>query len=202
MGWAENREEAMNATLSASRQATEISPTNSEARCFRALALLFGRKEFVESEFHAREAVRLNPSDATAHHGLGCVLENVGKTEEALEHLEAVFRLNPNHPNSAAVLGDITTCLMLLGQNERAVEMAVRLIAFAPKYSRGLQRAIAALSQAGEMDRARDAVQRLRTLQPDFSEDYVRKTYPFQSSHAMETFVSRLKDAGAFDEQG
>ena len=200
MGWAEEREEALNATLDASRHAMEINPANWEARCYRALALLFGRHEFVESEFHARESVRLNPSDAQARHALGCVLENVGNTVEALEHLEAVFRLNPNHPNSAAVLGDITTCHMLLGHDTEAVEAAVRLIALAPNYSRGLQRAIAALSQAGEMERAQEAVQRLKKIQPDFSEDYVRTTYPFQNSSAMEVFVSCLKEAGAFGE--
>lgn len=200
MGWAADREESLNATLKASRHAMEINPANWEARCYRALALLFGRHEFIESEFHARESVRLNPSDAQSRHALGCVLENVGKTEEALEHLEAVFRLNPNHPNSAAVLGDITTCHMLLENNAKAVESAVKLTALAPNYSRGLQRAIAALSQAGEMERARDAVQRLKSLQPNFSEDYIRTTYPFQQSAAMEHFVSCLSEAGAFGE--
>jgi tetratricopeptide (TPR) repeat protein len=198
MGWAKEREEALSATLNATQKAMEINPANREARCYRALALLFGRHEFVESEFHARESVRLNPSDAQARHALGCVLENSGKTNEALEHLEAVFRLNPNHPNSAAVLGDITTCHMLLGHNTEAVDSAVRLIALAPSYSRGLQRANAALSQAGEMQRAQEAVNRLKTIQPDFNEDYVRMTYPFRDKETMQTFVSCLERAGAF----
>ncbi|MDK3018372.1 tetratricopeptide repeat protein [Pseudodonghicola flavimaris] len=198
MGWAKDREAALSTSLNASQTALEINPTNWEARGYRATALLFGRKEFVESEFHAREAVRLNPSDATARHILGCVLENVGKVEEALEHLEAVFRLNPNHPNSAGVLGDITTCHMLLGETAEAVAAAVRLIALAPNYSRGLQRAIAALSHAGEMDRARKALDRLERIQPDFSEDYVRSTYPFEDPETLEVFVSHLRHAGAF----
>lgn len=198
MGWAKDREECISATLNASHKAMEINPVNWEARCYRALALLFGRREFVEAEFHARESVRLNPSDTTARHALGCVLENAGKTEEALEHLQAVFRLNPNLPNSAGVLGDITTCHMFLGNREEAVEAAVRLIALAPDYSRGLQRAIAALSQAGEMERAQEAVERLKALQPDFNEDYVRTTYPFQDRATMETYISCLDDAGAF----
>ncbi len=91
VGWANDREACISATLNASHRAMEINPANWEARCYRALALLFGRHEFVEAEFHARESVRLNPSDTTARHALGCVLENAGKTEEALEHLLAVF---------------------------------------------------------------------------------------------------------------
>ncbi len=87
---------------------------------------------------------------------------------------------------------------MLLGNREEAVEAAIRLIALAPDYSRGLQRAIAALSQAGEMERAQEAVERFKSPQPDFSEDYVRTTYPFQDSEPMETYISFLDDAGAF----
>lgn len=198
MGWAEDREGAFNATLSSSQNAMKTDPANWEARCYRAIALLFGKHEFVESEFHAREAVRLNPSDGQARHALGCILENVGKTTEALKNLEAVFLLNPNHPNSAAVLGDITTCHMLLGHNAKAVEVAIRLIALAPNYSRGLQRAIAALVQAGEIERSQEAVKRLNILQPEFNEEYVRTTYPFQDSSAMEIYVACLDQAGAF----
>lgn len=198
MDWAEDREEALNASLNASHKAMEINPANWEARCFRAIGLLFGRHEFIEAEFHARESVRLNPSDASARHVLGCVLENIGKTDESLAHLQAVFRLNPNHPNTAGVLGDITTCHMLLGHDAEAVETAVRLIALAPNYSRGLQRAIAALSHAGEITRAQDAANRLKTIQPDFNEEYVRTTYPFKDPEVMETFLRCLEAAGAF----
>ncbi|MEW9922150.1 winged helix-turn-helix domain-containing protein [Marimonas sp. MJW-29] len=198
MGWAKDRDEALNASLNASPKAMEINPASWEARCYRAIGLLFGRHEFIESEFHARESVRLNPSDAQARHALGCVLENIGRTDEALEHLQAVFRLNPNHPNSAAVLGDITTCHILLGHDAEAVETAVRLVALAPNYSRGLQRAIAALSQAGEFERAQAAVNRLKTIQPDFNEDYARSTYPFKDPEVMESYVKSLEAAGAF----
>lgn len=202
MGWAGDTEQALNNSLHASQTALELNPVNWEARAYRAIALMFGRREFAEAEFHAREAVRLNPSAATARHGIGCVLENVGKTEEALEHLEAVFRLNPNHPNTAGVLGDIVTCHMLLGHNSEAVDTAVRLIALAPNYSRGLQRAIAALSQADEMERAQEAVGRLKALQPDFCESYVRTTYPFKDPETLEVFVSCLEKAGAFEMHG
>lgn len=199
MGWVPDREEALSASLDASQTALEINPTNWEARSYRALALIFGRKEFVESEFHAREAVRLNPSDASARHCLGCVLENVGKTDEALDHLEAVFRLNPNHSNTSAVMGDIVTCHMLLGNHVEAIDSAVRLIALAPNYSRGIQRAIAALAHAGEVERAGEAVARLHNLQPDFNENYVRTTYPFKDPETLELFVFCLRKAGAFD---
>ncbi|MAM61660.1 winged helix-turn-helix domain-containing protein [Maritimibacter sp. UBA3975] len=198
MGWSTDREASINATLDASQHALEINPGNWEARGYRALALMFGRREHTEAEFHARESVRLNPSDATARHVLGCVLENVGETAEALEHLNAVFQLNPNHHNAAGVLGDVVTCHMLLGQHAQAVDAAIRLMSLAPNYSRGLQRCIAALFTAGEVAQAQAAVARLSEVQPEFDEGYVRSTYPFRDPATLELFVDSLRQAGAF----
>ncbi len=191
MGWTADREAGMSKTLDASQTAMAINPANWEARCFRALALLFGRHEFVEAEFHAREAVRLNPSDAQARHILGCVLENIGRTEEALEHLKTVFVLNPNHPNASGVLGDLATCYMLLGQDAEAIEVALRLIALAPNYSRGLQRAVAALASAGEIERAREVARHLLTLQPDFNEGVNRQPIVTPYRHPKMTPLER-----------
>lgn len=197
MGWAEDREAAISACLDASETAMRLDPQEWDARTYHALALLFGRREGGKARVHAAEAVRLNPSAVIARHAMGCVLENIGCPDEALEHLEAVFRLNPNHGGAAAVLGDIVTCNSLLGRHDAAVEAALRLVAMAPGYSRGLQRAASALALAGQDDVAFDAVRRLFDAQPDFTEDYVRATYPFARPEDLELFVEGLRRAGA-----
>ncbi len=198
MGWAESREAAIEASLAASKRAIALDPADWEARAYRAIALLFGRRDFAQAELNGAEAVRLNPSAAQARHGLGCVLENLGRFEKSLEHLHAVFRLNPNHPNTAAVLGDIVTCNMFLGRHREATEAAERLIAVAPGYSRGLQRCVAALAIAGEAALAEKARRRLAEVQPDFSEAYVRETYPFAEPAHLEAMVEGLKKAGCW----
>jgi Flp pilus assembly protein TadD len=42
------------------------------------------------------EALRLNPSSATAHYDLGMVLLKLGKTEESIPHFSAAIRLKPD----------------------------------------------------------------------------------------------------------
>jgi tetratricopeptide (TPR) repeat protein len=42
------------------------------------------------------EALRLNPSSATAHYDLGMVLLTLGKTEESIPHFSAAIRLKPD----------------------------------------------------------------------------------------------------------
>ncbi|MBD3678285.1 MAG: hypothetical protein HUJ27_07770 [Rhodobacteraceae bacterium] len=198
MGWVADRDAAMNASIDASQRALDINPTDWEARAYRALTLLFGRWDHDPAEFHAAEAVRLNPSSAMARHGYGCVLENAGNPEAALEQLNAVFRLDPNHPNTAGVLGDISTCNVMLARHDEAVQAARRMLALAPGYSRGLQRAASAFALAGEDGLAREAVEKLFAAQPDFSEDYVRSTYPFREAEHLEMLVDGLRRAGAF----
>ena len=82
----------------------------------------------------------------------------------------------------AAVLGDLTTCHMYLGELDRAVEEARQIVAIAPGYSRGLQRCLATFGAAGRSDLAEPVLELLLKAQPDFSENYVRETYPFHPS--------------------
>ena len=79
-----------------------------------------------------------------------------------------------------------------------AVEIAQRLMAAAPGYARGLQRCAASFAHAGRPDLAQEAVERLRSLQPDFSEDYVRATYPFRRAEDLEYYLEGLRKAGCW----
>ena len=62
---------------------------------------------------------------------------------------------------------------------------------------RGLQRAISAFGHAGETVDAQDAIAKLNVVMPDFSQDYVEKTYPFKRREDLEHFLEGLRKAGA-----
>ena len=78
---------------------------------------------------------------------------------------------------------------------DEAVEIGRRLMASAPGYARGLQRSAASFGHAGRADLAVEAASRLRELQPDFSEDYVRATYPFRRAEDLDIFIEGLRKA-------
>ncbi len=196
MGWAESREDAMAASAESSSRAIEIDPQDWEAHAYQGLVRIFGMRDYDAGRFHTLESVRLNPSATLARHGAGCALEWMGDHGEALEHLTLIFRLNPRHPNRAAVLGDITTCHMYAGRMDEAVEAARQLMAIAPGYSRGIQRCLATFGAAGQADLAAQALSLLEEAQPDFSEDYVRETYPFARPEDLETFLEALRKGG------
>lgn len=195
-GWVDDREAAIATALGHCERAVQADPTEWEAQAILALTLIFCRQEFPTGRFHAEEAVRLNPSAPYARHGLGCALEWIGEPETALAHLTRVFDLNPNHPNRAAVLGDVTTCQLFTGRIEEAAQTARQLRAIAPEYCRGLQRVVVSLGHAGATDEAAEVLARVMELQPDFDEAYVRETYPYAMAEHVDMVLDGLRRAG------
>ncbi|MBF9030240.1 hypothetical protein HKCCE3408_07520 [Rhodobacterales bacterium HKCCE3408] len=195
-GWCDDREEATAEAIELCSRAIELDSADWEAQAYCGLSLIFGVHDFQAGRFHTEEAVRLNPSAPVARHGLGCALEWLGELDLALHHLNRVFDLNPNHFNRAAVLGDITTCQILSGQVEPAVETARQLRAIAPNYLRGMQRVVVTLGLAGETGEAAEALERVMALQPGFDADYVRDTYPYARPELLEAIFDGLQRAG------
>ncbi len=196
MGWADDPAATIEASMAAARRGLEADPHEAEAHAYLALAATFGLRDHETGLSHGREAVRLNPSAPHHRHIFACVLENAGDFDAALDHLDAVFRLNPRHGARAAVLGDKTTCLMMLGRHAEAVSVARELMALAPAYGRGLQRCLASFGAAGEAALAAEACALLARAQPDLSEAYIRGTYPFRDAADLDRYVAAMRQGG------
>ena len=196
MGWADNRVEALAKSLEASARAVDIDPCNSVAQAFRSQSLLFGSLDPQGGYEHAREAVRLNPSNVMGHYMMGCALIYCGEPETAFDHYETVLRLNPAFSGKGALYCDQMMCRALAGNVEEAVVYARKTMDIAPKYLRGLQRCAAVLAHAGRIDEAGEILQRIDELGGAFSETYVRETYPFTRPKDREFLIDGLHKAG------
>ena len=62
-------------------------------------------KQYDQAVDAYRQALKLMPDLAAAHHGLGSVYVNMGRNAEALEHLRAATRLDPENPQAHLNLG-------------------------------------------------------------------------------------------------
>lgn len=198
MGWRSDREACAAESGEASQRAIALDPADWEAHAFQALVQVFAYKNYRAGEYHCLEAVRLNPSASLARQATGCTMEWLGRPRIALDNLEMIFRLDPDPSAKAAIYGDMTTCYMLNGDTEQSVEVAKRLLEIGGNYSRGLQRCAATFGHAGEEELATAAVTKLRAAHPDFSEDYVRSTYPFSRTEDLEFFIEGLRKAGCW----
>lgn len=196
LGWSEDRSESLALAMEASERAIGLNPNDWLARTVRAVTLIFGATDPLAARAHAEAAVRLNPSSPLAHQAYACVMEFLGHTDEAIEHFEAVFRLNPNWGNAAAVHGDLMICYGFLGDLDTAVAHARKMLAIAPGYMRGLQRAAAVFGHAGLLSDAQAALDALAAIDMRFDETYLRETYPFFRARDMDFLTEGLRKAG------
>jgi tetratricopeptide (TPR) repeat protein len=75
-------------------RAAALNPKSTAARMFRSDAALL-RGDIPAAEDWARKAVQVEPDNSAAQGGLGGILYNQGRFEEASRHFESALRLNP-----------------------------------------------------------------------------------------------------------
>src|SRR6266404_5700570 len=123
--------EALPKIRSSAQRAIELDPTLAEPHA--ALAVLKEEADWdwagAEAEYH--KAIALNPNDATSHHWYSIMLENLGRTKEALVENEKALALDPASPQINANHADI---LIHLHRTEDALADLNRLIAANPEF--------------------------------------------------------------------
>jgi tetratricopeptide (TPR) repeat protein len=196
LGWSEDGQAALLKSLEASARAVEIDPGNSVAQAFRAQCLVFGSHDPQGGYEHAREAVRLNPSNVMGHYMMGCALVFCGEPETAYGHYETVLRLNPAFSAKGPLFCDQMMCRALAGNLDEAVHFAHKTMDVAPNYLRGLQRCAAVLAHAGEIEVAKEVLRRIDELGGSFTEAYVKETYPFTRAEDLDFLIEGLRKAG------
>ena len=91
-----------------------------------ALQLDFARKETAARLAGYRFKLEMNPDDEEAHYSLAGMLAELGRTEEAIRHLEESMRIRPDF---AMALSDLGRLHLLNGDMEQAVLLFGRAIA-------------------------------------------------------------------------
>ena len=195
-GWVDDTEAALTRCIDAARCSMDEDDANWQAHSVLGIALLFGRGEAGAAVDEAAQAVHLNPSSSAARHILGCALDFAGNQEEAIPHLEAVFRLDPHYNNRAAAFADLALTQLLLGDLDSALDWARKTVTADPNYVRGRQRLVAILQAAGLTEEAQAELASVRRAQPGFSLDYVKRTYPFGDPDQAAVFMDWLNAAG------
>ena len=87
------------------RRAVTLDSTLADAQLGLAQSLVRDAR-FAEAETHYHAALRIEPSNQTAHHSFGGMLTGVGRTDEAIAELQEATRLDPLAPSAGTMLAE------------------------------------------------------------------------------------------------
>jgi adenylate cyclase len=163
-----------------------------EIVCHTALAYIqLCRWHHDEAEFHARQALALNPNRPNALATLGFVLTRVGQAEAAVALITDAMGVDPHHPTW------YWTELGVAHFVARRYSEAVAAIRHRPNLAFFWQAYLAAShAQLGEDDAMRSAAAEVMRLRPDFSVAMYTSHESFKLEADREHLARSLRKAG------
>jgi serine/threonine protein kinase/TolB-like protein/Tfp pilus assembly protein PilF len=116
---------------SAAQRAIELDATLAEPHADLAVLKEEADWDWAGAEAEYRKAIGLNPNDATSHHWYAILLENLGRSSDALPENEKALALDPAAPQINANHADVLSHMHRSGD---AVAELTRLISANPEF--------------------------------------------------------------------
>jgi tetratricopeptide (TPR) repeat protein len=127
--------------------------------------LLFGKGDFAEAEAHARNAVRIAPTDAQSHNLMGMILTEANRPQVGEYHYRRALELLGQRP--AILLANLAWCL----KNQGKMEESRRLYEESATLDPTILQTLLGWARMEETDRnfarANEALDRAELLAPD-----------------------------------
>jgi TolB-like protein len=185
------RPDSLGRALAAARRAVEAAPSNHLA--YHALAAtLFFRRELPAFRNAAERAVALNPMDGFTMAYLGFLIAYAGDWERGCALAEQARGLNPHHPGwywFPSVLDAYRR-----SDYRGALDFALKVNM--PGFWRTNAALAAAYGQLGELEAARNAVQQLLAVRPDFAVLAREELGKWWDAELVEHLIEGLRKAG------
>jgi adenylate cyclase len=157
------------------------------------VAHMMRRTEDAQQEY--QRAIDLNPNFAAAYGYLGFTLATAGRSDEAIAYLEQAIRMSPHDPQNAIFNMAMAVAHFLANRYTEAISFARKAIQQRGGVTSSHRIYIASLSQAGQIEEAHIALQRLRDLMPNISIAWCEQHIPY-SPGPMAKFLDGLRKAG------
>jgi tetratricopeptide (TPR) repeat protein len=126
-----------------------------------------------------QRALDINPNFAAARAHLGMALACDGQSDTAIHHLEQALRMSPHDPQNIFVYTALAVAHYLAGNYPEAVGFGHKAVKQRPGFTGGHRIYVASLAQAGQIEEARTALDRLKELQPEISISWIEQNSPY-----------------------
>lgn len=195
LGLTDDPDASRHSALDHARRAAALDREDARTLCSLGRAHLVNRN-FAEAIAEFQSALKINPSHALAHYGIGAAGVFGGNTEISLPHLEQAIRLSPQDAHMGSFLVRRAQAHLYLGNFETAAEcarQALRLPNF--QWSRHMILA-SALGHMGETEAAGAALAPLLEKIPHFSARYALDFSPISDNDDFKAMFEGLEKAG------
>jgi TolB-like protein/class 3 adenylate cyclase/Tfp pilus assembly protein PilF len=196
VGASENAaQDSLEATACAER-ALALDADDALALAVDALVAAWSRRDLGAAEQRLERALAANPNEPLAWLHSAITHGWRGRGPEAIECADRALSLSPLDPmiyyfNSLAGMAN------LIGERyERAIELSTRSLLENRLHTPTLRTLAAALVLSGRMEEARDAMGRLRELEPGLTAGTLRARYPGRESPQANRFIGALMACG------
>jgi adenylate cyclase len=178
--------------LAAAEKALELDPTLAAAYSVRARHLA-EQGEFERAEEEIRRGLELDPNSWEVNREAARQLMQLRRVEEATRHYQLAASLDENDFHSSMML---LTCLQAMGATERKPEVARQMLERSERVleqdslnASALGASAAALTILGDLDRAKERIQRAMVVDPD------NVNMPYNFACMLATWVGDLEGA-------
>lgn len=167
-------------------QALDLEPNNSMVLATLANSLRQFARDDERSLFLAQRSVRLNPANSYAWWSLSAASSYVGNAEAAYRDARAGHHMAILSPHRFWWDNQVFTSALMSGRTSEALKFAEAAHAGNPGFRAPLRYLVALHANAGNLDKALQAAEKLRRLEPDFSIERLLKdrNYPASLVHS------------------
>ena len=188
------------------RRAAELGWDDAVALAWGGFALAYVVHDVEAGAALIDRALQLNPNLAEAWHFSGWVRIYLGEPEVAIEHLTHAMRLSPLDPLTFVAQMAIAFAHFFAGRYDDASSWAEKALATSPPglrerpvYHPALLIAAASNSLAGRLEEARNAIARLRQLNPTPHISNLKNQIPLRRLEDLARYTEGLRKAGLTD---
>ena len=195
-GWmAELPQETIQGARLAAR-AVELGQDDGNVLWLAAHGILYLAKDRERAHELVHRSLDLNPNSAAAVTMAGVIETMSGNPDQALKLLHRALRLSPRDPRGWHTYGTIALAHLTDGRFEEAVSFANRALLYNPRFGGPIRVLVSSLALLGRYDELTEAMERLRTIDPEFSLSRLRARLGFMHERLWKPYAEGLKLAG------
>ena len=193
--WSKDPIASKDAVVHHARQALRSAPNDSMVLTFVAHAESLARDQ-VSAEHHLKTALDLDPNSAWAWSRMGFVHVFLGRLEEAHNAFQKSLSLSPLDPMRHSVYFGLGAAYFFEGDYEASLRWFDQALIENPDMIWAYRAIAASAAEIGDMDRARHAVEIVKSYLPEATAESLSKAIPVALPEYRDQLFASYKKAG------